>query len=70
MRETSRVQARTGLADAGNEGGRKAADPLGSKRFVYRKGDAESAGLYQYDLNTGALRFKHLLPPGSEGFPK
>ncbi|MFZ0583844.1 MAG: hypothetical protein WAN72_07005 [Candidatus Acidiferrales bacterium] len=25
-------------------------------------------GLYQYDLMTGALRFKHLLPPGAKGF--
>jgi hypothetical protein len=26
------------------------------------------AGLYQYDLITGALRFKHRLPPGAKGF--
>lgn len=29
---------------------------------------AERQGVFQYDLITGALRFKHLLPPGSGGF--
>jgi hypothetical protein len=29
---------------------------------------AECQGLYQYDLKTGALRFKHLLPPNASGF--
>jgi hypothetical protein len=29
---------------------------------------AERQGLFQYDLKTGALRFKHLLPPNSGGF--
>jgi sugar lactone lactonase YvrE len=32
------------------------------------KATESPAGLYQYDLTTGALRFKHLLPPGSKGF--
>jgi hypothetical protein len=26
------------------------------------------SGLFQYDLKTGNLRFKHLLPPGTSGF--
>ena len=30
--------------------------------------NAERAGLFQYDLKTGALRFKHLLPPTAKGF--
>jgi DNA-binding beta-propeller fold protein YncE len=25
-------------------------------------------GVFQYDLNTGTLKFKHLLPPGAAGF--
>jgi hypothetical protein len=29
---------------------------------------AERQGVFQYDLKTGALRFKHLLPPNSGGF--
>lgn len=29
---------------------------------------AERQGVFQYDLKTGALRFKHLLPPNSSGF--
>jgi hypothetical protein len=29
---------------------------------------AERPGVFQYDLKTGALRFKHLLPPSSRGF--
>ena len=30
--------------------------------------NAERQGLFQYDLTTGALRFKHLLPPDAKGF--
>ena len=30
--------------------------------------NAERQGLFQYDLRTGALRFKHLLPAGWKGF--
>jgi hypothetical protein len=30
--------------------------------------NAEHGGLFQYDLKTGALRFKHLLPPDAKGF--
>jgi hypothetical protein len=29
--------------------------------------NAERMGLFQYDLKTGTLRFKHLLPPGAKG---
>jgi hypothetical protein len=32
------------------------------------QGKAERQGVFQYDLITGALRFKHLLPPNSSGF--
>jgi hypothetical protein len=32
------------------------------------QGKAERQGVFQYDLKTGALRFKHLLPPDSGGF--
>jgi hypothetical protein len=32
------------------------------------QGKAERSGLYQYDLKTGSLRFKHLLPAGAGGF--
>lgn len=31
-------------------------------------GNDEHYGVFQYDLKTTALRFKHLLPPGSAGF--
>ena len=30
--------------------------------------NADRQGLFQYDLKTGTLRFKHLLPPGAKGF--
>jgi hypothetical protein len=32
------------------------------------QGKAERLGVFQYDLKTGALRFKHLLPPNAGGF--
>jgi len=45
------------------------------RRFLWVTSDffegdpkASRAALYQYNLSTGALRFKHQLPPGAEGF--
>lgn len=34
----------------------------------FTRGKAERAGLFQYDLRSGSLRFKHLLPPNAGGF--